>query len=116
MVARKDLGFTQICVQACHAVIEVARNSLIPPELDHPHLVLCGIENEQKLYKTLQQLTDAGIVCKCFYESDLGNQLTAIATQPLFKNELTENQRKVLRRLQLLKNSDCQKQWLGGAA
>lgn len=116
MVARKDLGFTQISVQACHAVIEVARNSLIPDELDHPHLVLCGVENEQKLHKTLKQIADTGIVCKCFYESDLGNQLTAFATQPLSKNDLTEEQRKVLKRLQLLKNSDCQKQWMGGAA
>jgi hypothetical protein len=39
---RTDLSFPQQAVQACHASIEAARQGLIPPGGNSPHLVLCG--------------------------------------------------------------------------
>ena len=78
-------------VQASHAAIE--GSTLLSSEDDHPHLVVLGVKSEIQLYNALQRLSDNGIRCKPFYESDLDGQLTSFATEPihgdsrqLFKN------------------------------
>ena len=79
---RRDLPFSQIVVQACHAAIEAA--PLISSDLDHPHLVVFGIKNEQHLQKALNRLRVEGVECRPFVEPDRGNELTAFATEPIF--------------------------------
>lgn len=81
---RRDLPFSQIVVQACHAVIEAS--SLISDDLDHPHLVCLGIRNEEHLQKALNRLQKEGVTCRPFIEPDRGNELTAFATEPIFED------------------------------
>src|SRR6185503_178630 len=94
---RRDLSHPQQVVQTCHACIEVAR-SLLPPLDEHPHLVLLGAPSEQTLWAILHRLQALGIVCKSFCDSDLDNQLTAIATAPV-----RGKQRRFVRRYRCLK-------------
>lgn len=103
IVVRKDLKPTQIAVQAGHAILEAS--VLVPPNSEHPHFVLCGIDNEQKLQKMSEYFKLNNIEFKEFREADLDNQLTAIATKPI-----SGEQRKVFKKLQLLKASDFQKE------
>lgn len=69
-----------MAVQAIHASIESARCGLIPADVEHPHCVLLGINNEEKLYQVQHKLTVLGIAHKSFYEPDRCHELTAIAT------------------------------------
>jgi hypothetical protein len=101
---RKDLSPSQISVQSAHAAIEIAR-SHISPELEHPSVIICGVNDESKLQKQLDHYRSLGVICKPFYESDLDGQLTAFATEPI-----AQDNRRIFKRLQLLKNSN-----LGGA-
>lgn len=82
VLVRRDLSPEQITVQSCHAAIEAA--SLIPPDLEHPHLVVCGVNNETQLEQAAARLEKAEILFREFREADIGDQLTAIATQPIF--------------------------------
>lgn len=82
VLVRKDLTPEQITVQACHAAIEAA--PLIPPDLDHPHLVVCGVNSETHLEQAAYRLEKAGIRYRPFREADIDDQLTAIATEPIF--------------------------------
>lgn len=100
VLVRTDLSPSQQIVQSCHAVIEAS--GTISPNLDHPHLVLCGVKSEEQLAHSLQSLREKGIVCKPFYEADLGGQLTAFATEPIF-----DDQRQFFRKFQLLKAKPC---------
>lgn len=104
---RTDLSAPQIAVQAAHAAIEVAKSSL-GSILEHPSVILCGVDNESKLQQQLDFYQENGVICKPFYESDLDNQLTAFATEPVYGEK-----RKLFKRLQLCKSSDFVK---GGAA
>jgi hypothetical protein len=108
VVVRTDLSAPQIAVQSTHAMIEIARSSLLGSNLEHPSVILCGVINEDKLQQQLNFYQSQGIICKPFYEADLDNQLTAFATEPIFGE-----QRKLFKRLQLCKSSDFVK---GGAA
>lgn len=70
-------------VQACHAAIEAAR-FLLPADLPHPHLVVCGIPDEIQLYQCMERLRRLGIAHRPFREPDRGDELTALATGPIF--------------------------------
>lgn len=83
MFVRTDLPPPQQAVQACHAVIEAARHSLIPSADEHPHLVLCGVASELALTGVVARLSRHAIAHRTFREPDLGGQLTAVCTQPL---------------------------------
>ena len=92
VVTRRDLSNSQQAVQAAHAAIEVARTS-IPPSMEHPHLVLCGVDSESQLNTIAKKLRNHGIDIKEWYEADRNDELTAIASEPvsgetrrLFKN------------------------------
>lgn len=78
---RKDLSFPQIAVQACHAIIDA--REFYPADLEAPNLVLIGVNDENKLVNTLRRISELGIRCKAFYEPDIGDRLTAIATEPV---------------------------------
>lgn len=97
---RKDLTPSQISVQAAHACIELARCH-VPADLEHPSLILLGVDNERQLLKCLSHVRDQGILCEGFRENDLGGQLTAFATEPV-----AHIKRKIFKRYQLLKATD----------
>ena len=80
-MVRKDLSIPQIAVQACHAVIDA--REFYPANMESPNLVLLGVNDEKKLVSTLRRISELGIRCKAFVEPDIGNQLTAIATEPV---------------------------------
>jgi hypothetical protein len=83
-------------VQACHASLEAAR-AFLPVPHSHPFVIVCGIRDEHKLYQSLEHLTRSGIRYRAFYEPDLDDQLTAVATEPVFGS-----QRRVFRNYPLL--------------
>jgi len=82
--------------QACHAVIEATK--LFKQPETSLYLVLCSVKDESRLHKATQKLLSNNISFASFYESDLDNQLTAIATEPIC-GEI----RKVFKNFQLLK-------------
>jgi hypothetical protein len=88
------LPFSYSAVQAIHAAIE--GTSLFGKPEPHPNLILCGIKDEVSLKNQIKIIESCGIRCASFYEPDLGNQLTAIASEPIYGD-----QRKVFRKLQL---------------
>jgi hypothetical protein len=69
-------------VQTAHACIEAARH-FIPPQVEHPHLIILSADSELHLHKIKAKLEAEGIPHKGFYEPDMGNQLTALATAPI---------------------------------
>ena len=95
-VVRKDLSPAQQAVQACHVCIEAA--PLIPAGIDHPHLVLLGVEDERRLRSVINRLEASGVKYRTFHEADIGHQLTAVATEPVY----SEEHRRLFKRYQLL--------------
>ena len=98
IVVRNDLSSAQMCVQSCHAAIEAARKFLVDGD-DHPHLVLCEVSGEKKLLQLAEKLDSAGIRWTFFRESDRNNEVTALATEPIFGA-----QRYLMHRHQLLRS------------
>ncbi len=80
---RKDLSHPQQVVQASHACIE-ATKAYLDPQLEHPHLVVVGVNDESRLFKTASKLDKIGIRYKTFIEPDRDDEATAIATEPIF--------------------------------
>jgi hypothetical protein len=83
-------------VQACHAAI-AATNTYGSPHHQHPYLVLCAVGNEAELNSLFNDLKERQVPVCGFYEEDMRNELTAIATGPL-----AGRQRKPLKQLKLL--------------
>lgn len=97
MLVREDLSLPQQTVQACHATVSAARLYLDTPVCN---LIVCGVKNEQALHKARDHLASLGIKFESFVEPDIGNQLTALATEPV-----SGDVRKSLRKYQLIKGS-----------
>jgi hypothetical protein len=83
-------------VQAGHACLEAAR-AFLPSDREHPFLVVCGVRDEVRLGRCLDRLRAAGVRFRAFFDADLGDQLTAAATEPL-----RGRQRHIFRDLPLL--------------
>ena len=96
IITRLDLSIPAQCVQSCHAAIEATKAFKQPQETCN--LVVCTVADESQLYKWTDKLRTRGIEFATFYEPDIGNQLTAIATEPVYKK-----QRKVFSGLNLMK-------------
>lgn len=62
--------------------MEAAR-TFLKEGAEHPHLIVFGAKNENKLRRCIEHLKEAGIPYKEFIEPDIGNQLTAVATAPV---------------------------------
>ena len=86
----------QICVQVAHACIESTKNK--PYIEEHPHLVICGVDNETKLNSAVTRLESLGVRLHKFREADINDQLTAIASEIIYDTD-----RRHFRRYQLLK-------------
>jgi len=92
------LSLSQQAVQGCHAAIEATR-LFISPEQVHPHLVVCGVQDEEALKREAGRLEAYNVKFASFCEPDRNNELTAIATAPI-----AGDSRRVFRRYDLL---DC---------
>lgn len=97
ILVRNDLSPAQKAVQSGHAIIEATRNYLTK-DSNHPSVIICVVKSEAKLQKCCEELSERGIQFKEFREPDIGNQLTAIASKPLFGKD-----RDAFKRFQLLK-------------
>jgi hypothetical protein len=96
LIVREDLSLAQQVVQASHAAVEAARH-LIPPDLIHPHIIVCAAGDEPALWRQLHRLQRHGVRFRAFFEPDRGNELTAVATEPVFGQT-----RRLFRNLRLL--------------
>lgn len=82
MLVRLDLPAAQIAVQAVHAALDASRQFL-PPDAEHPHLVLCGVASQERLLAAADHLFRRDIRYALFREPDRANEATALATEPL---------------------------------
>lgn len=96
-ITRKDLSTPQQAVQAGHAAIEATR-AYLKTDDEHPSLILCSMKGEAQLRRAADDIENQGIRIKRFFEPDIGNQMTAFATEPL-----SGEQRKLFRKFQLIK-------------
>lgn len=81
VIVRNDLSPAQRAVQSSHAVIEATRNFNMTGA--HPSVIICEVKSEQKLNQISEELSQKGIRFSSFHEPDIGNQMTAIASEPL---------------------------------
>ncbi len=100
VIVRSDLPPQHITVQAAHAAI-AATNTFEVARGMHPHLVVCQVANERELDAAFNRLKKLGVPCCAWYEDDMNNSLTAIATGLLRGSE-----RKTLRRFKLLTSAN----------
>ena len=63
----------------------------------HPHLVLGQVKNEPELLKWADKLDAKGVKFSMFREPDIGNQATALATEPLY-----DGKRSILKTVKLV--------------
>jgi hypothetical protein len=90
------LSPAQKAVQSAHACIEAAR-AFINPGDEHPSVIICEVRSEDKLKMVMREL-DGQVNYKAFQEPDIGNQYTALATEPIYNNK-----RSLFKRFQLIK-------------
>lgn len=91
---RKNLTTSQQAVQAGHALLELTNKV----EMEHhPSSVFIVVKSEEKLKMVLKELIDNNINFSIFREPDLNNEITSVATEPLF-----DDKRDLLKRFQLL--------------
>ena len=83
MLIRKDLPHSTQVVQASHACIEATKAFLTDQEIDHPHLVVLGVNSQEQLHNSAKKLEKAGIRFRVFIEPDRDNESTALATEPI---------------------------------
>jgi hypothetical protein len=79
---RQDLPPTQIEVQSVHAALEASRQ-LLPPDSEHPHVVLCGVASEARLLAAADHLFRQSVRFTLFREPDRAGEATALATEAL---------------------------------
>jgi hypothetical protein len=100
VLVRRDLPAAQITVQAVHAALEASRQFL-PPDSEHPHLVLCAVASMERLLAAADHLFRCGIRYALFHEPDRAQQATALATEPL-----ADERRRLLNRFRCLGRED----------
>lgn len=101
---REDLEVSQKIVQSCHAVIEATKAFNIERLSDHPSVIILSAKNENRLHRVRKYLIEQGVQHVHFYEPDMDDELTALATEPIFGDR-----REAFRKYQLLDtNPDAQ--------
>lgn len=94
---RTDLSPAQQAVQSVHAAIEAANHFDFKSLEDHPYVVILSARDERRLHRARRYLIDQGVKHVQFHESDLDDQLTALATEPI-----NGDRRKLFNKYQLL--------------
>lgn len=85
VVVRNDLSQAQKVVQSGHALIEATKNFNMNGS--HPSVIVCVVRNENKLHSISAELSQKKIKHSKFFEPDINNQLTAIASEPLYGSD-----------------------------
>jgi hypothetical protein len=93
---RQDISPEQQLVQTAHVALELG-NTLKPEQVQNLHFTCCGVANLEELEMIQSVLDEFGHQYIAFREPDIGNQITAIAVEPI-----AENKRGVLRNYPLL--------------
>jgi len=94
VLVRNDLSIPQQAVQSAHAAIEASR-AFLEPGQEHPSVIIVIVKSEQKLKSIAAKLD---VKFRAFFEPDIGNQMTAIATAPI-----SGEQRNFFKKFQLMK-------------
>lgn len=95
---RTDLSLPQISVQSCHACIEASKAFNLEELDEHPSVIILDIKTEAKLNNVKNYLDSVGIKFVSFHEPDRDNELTSIATEPIFGDK-----RRYFKKYQLIK-------------
>lgn len=82
-------------------MIEATKAFEIERLSDHPSVIILSAKNENRLHRVRKYLIDNGIRHVHFYEPDIGNELTALATEPIF-----EDRRPLFKKYQLIRHSE----------
>jgi hypothetical protein len=98
VLVRQDLTPAQQLCQAVHAAHEAGIRFGNPSGISS--VVICTVPDQVSLLEAQQRLQWKGIQCYTFNEPDLGNQSTALATEPIARGA-----RKVLSYYPLWKES-----------
>lgn len=85
VIVRNDLSGPQRAVQACHAAIE-ASWPLHLDDLEHPSVIILGVENEEELNRVEEDLP-YHFHYEVFREPHYDNSKTAIAIYPVAESE-----------------------------
>jgi hypothetical protein len=93
VIVRNDLSSPQKAVQSCHASMESSRKFLKQGD-EHPSVIILVVKDEKRLHKLANDVPYKFVK---FFEPDIGNQMTAIATEPI-----AGEQRDFFKRFQLL--------------
>ena len=101
VMVRSDLTLPQQICQSAHAAYEAALH-LTEPTNDIHHIVVCQIPSESRLLKAQYNIEQKGIRTVLFREPDLGNQATALATEPIAASD-----RRKLSKYQLWEEPKC---------
>jgi hypothetical protein len=86
VLVRTDLTLPQQFCQAIHAAYEAGLH-LTEPTNDIHYTVVCQVPNEEALLKAQHDIERKGIRTIAFQEPDLGNQTTALATEPIVADD-----------------------------
>jgi hypothetical protein len=84
-------------------VIEATKAFDLERLSDHPSVIILSAKNENRLHRVRKHLIDNGIQHVHFYEPDLGDELTALATEPIFSDR-----RDIFRKYQLLRTGGAE--------
>lgn len=93
---RQDIKPEYQLVQTAHAALELGA-TLKPEQVKNLHFTCCGVDDLEDLEAIQDLLDDLGHRYIAFREPDIGNQMTAIAVEPI-----AENKRGILRNFPLL--------------
>ncbi len=88
-------------MQANHAVIEATKAFKFECLDNHPSVIILSAKNEIRLKKVQTYLSENNIQFRSFQEPDIGNQLTALATEPIFSDR-----RHLFQKYQLVKEPE----------
>ena len=97
VLTREDLPQPHRTVQVAHAVL-AASVTYGHWNRPHPFMVVLTVKDETELNDTFNWLKESGVPCCGYYEPDMGQALTAVATAPLKQTE-----RKRFRKFRLMK-------------
>lgn len=98
LFVRQDISSEQQAVQAAHAAYVAGSKASPEADVNNVHFVLVGVENEEEVKVAAETLESNNVAYYEFYEPDLGDALTSVASQPI-----KEHQKRFLGKYKTLK-------------
>ena len=84
-------------MQSAHAILEATKAFNFEQLQDHPSVIVLAAKNESRLHRVRTYLIENNVQHVHFYEPDMDNQLTALATEAIFSDR-----RSLFRKYQLV--------------